>query len=87
MKSSGLLSENRISLRVTVIVGGAFDPALHFNEPQAAGLGNPALDVVPQLLELPVGWLEAQAALDLHDYGAGSRRDRLRVGGGFASWS
>ena len=49
------------------------------------GARHAALDVVAELLELAVGRLEAEAALDLHDDGAGPRGGGLRVGGRVAA--
>src|SRR5256885_381840 len=47
-------------------------PPLDLNEPQPAGTGHAALDVVAELRELAVGGLEAQGALDLHHDAAGA---------------
>ena len=43
------------------------DPAFHFDEPEFASLGNPALDVVSQLLELSIDRLETHPTLHIHD--------------------
>ena len=57
---------------MTVIVSAPGHAALDLDEAQLAGAGHAALDVVAELLELAVGRLEAEAALDLHDDGAGA---------------
>ena len=71
---------------MTVIVSAPADAPLHLDEAQLAGAGHAALDVVAELLELAVGRLEAEAALDLHDDGAGPRGAGLRVGGTRRRW-
>ena len=64
---------------VTVTVSAPLDAALHLDEAQPPGARHAALDVVAELLELAVGRLEAERALDLHHDGAGARGGGLRV--------
>ena len=64
-----------------MIVAAPETRALHLDEAQLAGAGNAAFDVVAELLELAVGRLEAEAALDVHDDGASAGGARLGVGG------
>jgi hypothetical protein len=45
----------------------AFDAPLYLQEAQFALLGSWLSDIIAELLELTLDWLEAQAALDLHD--------------------
>src|SRR5579875_4224557 len=61
---------------------GACVPALDLDEAQVPGPAVPALDVVTQLLVLPIDGLEPQRALHLHDDGAGTCCRSLRVGRG-----
>ena len=41
--------------------------ALHLDETQLAGTGHAALDVVAELLELAVSWLETETAFNLRN--------------------
>src|SRR5437773_2143841 len=59
--------------------GSPLDTPLDLEEPQLAGAGYAALNVIAELVKLAVGRLEAEAALDCHNDRAGSRGAGLSV--------
>ena len=59
----------------------AADPALDLDEPELAAVRHAAFDVVPKLLELPVGRVEPETPLGLHDDAAGAGGRFLRIDG------
>lgn len=77
MKSSGLFNEYQDLVAGDRDRRSAAGPALDLDEPEPARVRHAALDIVPQLLELPVGRVEPETPLGLHDDAARAADSRV----------